>query len=325
MYNFATASVSPQDLQARLADIQKDALKLLDEGGVMKFNAATEWRGEAAALVRQSVQDQFALTDPTPIFMERREGVHGDTYEFEQLINTLRVVEYSPKSAPQIFTPRKGKWTISTSSYELAWGIDLMKIARRQHTVASFVEMAAQAWTRFYANLSMTAINVACATGVNDIKGRPVRTAASGSSVSKLELDGALRRMYAGNGGGLTIFGSRFALDAIFDHGATTDELKNELNVRGQIGTYRGARLVEVQDEFNMFYQNNSTVSGLPVERLIWIASGTPGAILLEKDMSFLDWEEVNTKEAVWSSGNRAELGTLVHTPSRYHVIQLAS
>lgn len=325
MYNFATASVSPTDLTARLNDIQADALKLLDEGGIMKFNAATEWRGDAAALVRQSVQDQFALTDPTPIFMERREGAHGDTYEFEKLINTLRVVEYSPKSTPQVFTPRKGKWTISTSSYELAWGIDLIKIMRRQHTIASFVNMAAEAWSRFYRDLTLTAIDTACGAGVNDIKGRPVRTAAAGASVAQPELDAALRRMYSGNGGGLTIFGSRYALDPIFGFGATTDELKNELNARGQIGVYRGARLVEMKDEFNQFYQEFAAVNAIPLERLLFISSGTPGAIMLEKDMSPLAWEVLDPRTAVWGSGNRAEVGTLVHTPSRYHVIQLTA
>jgi hypothetical protein len=324
MYNFATASVSPTDLTARLNDIQTDALKFLDEGGMTRFNSELKWRGDAAALIRQSVQDQFALTDPTPIFMERRDGEHGDTYEFEQLINTLRVVEYSPKSDPQIFTPRKGKWTISTSSYELAFGIDMFKVMRRQHSISDFVSMAAQAWTRFYANLSLTAINVGCATGVTDLKGRPVRTAAAGASVIQTELDAALRRMYAGNGGGLTIFGSRFALDPIFGFGATTDELKNELNARGQIGVYRGARLVEMKDEYNPFYGAWSNISGVPLENLLFISSGTPGAIMLEKDMSGLSWEDFDARAARWSSGNRAEVGTLVHTPSRYHVIQTA-
>lgn len=322
MYNFATASVSPTDLKSRLEAIQIDALKLLDEGGMTKFNSAIDWRGDAAALIRQSVQDQFALTDPTPIFMERRTGTHGDTYEFEQLINTLRVVEYSPKSDPQIFTPRKGKWTISTSSYELAFGIDMIKVMRRQHTFGEFVGMAAEAWARFYSNLTMTAINAGCATGVTDIKGRPVRTAAAGTAVTQPELDAALKRMYAGNGGGLTIFGSRFALDPIFGYGATTDELKNELNARGQIGVYRGAKLVEVKDEFNPFYGSFTNVGGVPLERLIWISSGTQGAILLEKDMSGLSWETFDPRAAQWASGNRAEVGTLVHTPSRYHVIQ---
>lgn len=324
LYNFATASVSRDGLKERLDALQNDAMKILDQGGVMAFNAETKWRGEAAALVRQSVEDVFAMSDLTPVFMERREGTHGDTYEFEKLINTLRVVEYSPQSDPQIFTPRKGKWTISTSMYELAYGIPLIKVARRQHTLGEFVSMAGEAWARFYAELAMKSIDTACATGVTDLKGRAVRTAAAGANVAKAEIDAALRRMYSGNGGGLTIFGSRYALDPIFDAGAVTEDLKNELNSRGEIGRYRGARLVEIKDDHNPFYASFTKVNGIDMEKLLFISSGTPGAILLEKDMSQFDWEIMDPRAGQWSTGNRADLGVLVHTPSRYHVIQLA-
>jgi hypothetical protein len=324
LYNFATASVSPADLTARLNDIQSDAIRFLNEGGISRLNAEMTWRGEAAALIRQSVEDTFAMTDLTPQFLERRTGTHGDTYEFEQLVNTLRVVEYSPKSDPQIFTPRKGKWTISTSMFEMAYGIDLFKVLRRQHTIGEFVSMAGEAWSRFYATLAMKTVDTACASGVTDLKGRAVRTAAAGANVAKAEIDAALRRMYAGNGSGLTIFGSRYALDPIFDMGATTEQLKNDLNARGQIGTYRGAKLVEIKDDFNQFSAQFTKVNGLDMEKLIFIGSGTPGAILLQKDMTQFDWETLDVKAGLWATGQRADVGTLCHTPSRYHVIQLA-
>ena len=323
LFNFATASVSREDRAARLADIQKDALKLLDEGGVSKFNSAVEWRGEAAALIRQSVIDGFEMTDPTPIFMERREGTLGDTYEFEQLINTLRVVEYSPMSAPQVFTPRKGVYTINTSSYELAFGIPLEKVMRRQHTIGEFVDLAAQAMVRHTRDITLTAIDLSTQGGAVDLKGRALRTAAAGANVAQTEIDAALRRMYAFNSG-VTIFGSRYALDPIYGYGATSDNLKEELNARGVIGAYRGARLVEMVDDHNIFYNSFSKVNGVDLEKLIFIAAGVPGAIWLEKDLSSLDWELMDVRKAQWSSGVRMEHGTLVHTPWRYHVIQLA-
>jgi len=324
LFNFATASVSKADLAARLEDVQKDAMKLLNEGGVSKFAAALEWRGEAAALVREAVLDTFRMTDPTPIFTERREGRLGDTYEFEQLINTLRVVEYSPQSDPQVFTPRKGLHTIKTSSFELAYGIPLQKVLVGQHTIGEFVGMAAEALTRHYADLTLTAIDKACAVGSTDIKGRPLRTMAAGTDVSKAEIDAALRRMHAYNSG-VTIFGSRYALDAIYTHGASqTEALANELNARGVIGSYRGARMVEMVDDHNLFYQSFSKVNGVDLEKLLFVAAGTPGAILLEKDLSALDWEEMNSRTAQWRQGVRFESGILVHSPHRYHVIQLA-
>src|SRR5690242_15155418 len=98
LYNFAKASVTRDELSEKLADIQKDAMEILSEGGVGAFAAKGEWRAAAAALVREAVIDGFKLSDPTPIFTERRDLNQGDTYEFEKLIPTGRVVEYSPQS-----------------------------------------------------------------------------------------------------------------------------------------------------------------------------------------------------------------------------------
>lgn len=325
LYNFNTASVAPDALQERLDAINTDLMKILDERGVIGVKNETKWREDSASLVRQSVEDKFAMFDPTPIFTERRTGAHGDTVEFDKLINTLRVVEFSPRSRPQIFTPRKGKWTISTSSYELAYGIPLEKVMNRQHTVEEFVDMAAEAWVRFYADLTFSTIDTACASGAVDMHGRALRTDAAGSDVVKTELDAALRRMQAGNGAGLTIFGSPYALAPIFDMGAAaTDAAADELQARGSIGRYRGARLVAVEDNYNMFYQSFTKVNGTDLEDLIFISSGTPGTILLEKDMSAWDHDDVDPRTMMWSTGTRAEVGTFCHTPSRYHVIDLS-
>jgi hypothetical protein len=324
MFNFATASVNRTDLDARLDAIQADAMKILGEGGVTAFNANTQWRGEAAALIRQSVQDIFAMTDPTPIFVDRRDGRYGDTYEFEELINTLRVVEYSPNSLPQVFTPRKGKYTIKTAMYELPFGIELVKLLSGQHTVGSFAQMAAEARVRFMHSFVLTAIDKACAVGTTDLKGRALRTTAGAADVSKSEIDSALRRMNAFNTG-VSIFGSRYALDAIYNHGATSDNLKDELNARGVIGRYRGANLVEMQDDHNLFYQNWAKVNGVDVDKLIFLAAGTKGAVLLDKDVRQLDWETLDPRAGMWTTGTRMDMGILVTKPWRYHVVQLAA
>ena len=323
IYNFAKASASRAETVEKLAAVQADAMKLLNAGGISKFAAATEWRGEAAKLIREVVVDTFKMSDPTPIFTERRDAKLGDQHEFTRLFNTLRVVEYSPQSLPTSFTPRKGKWVIKTSSFELPFGIPLAKVMTGQHELGEFAVMAGQALTRHYINLTLTAIDTACATGVVDLKGRAVRTAAAGADVLKTEIDAALRRMNAFNSG-VTIFGSRWALDPIYSFaGALSENLKDELNARGVIGTYRGAKMVEMTDDFNTFYASFSKVNGVDLDKLIFIASGEPGAILLERDMSGLDYEVLDPRSAQWSSGIRFDHGILVHTPSRYHVIEL--
>ncbi len=324
LMNFRKASSTEDVRQKKLAAIQKDLLDVLDNGGVGAFAANPELQFKIATLFRETVVDGFSMTDPTPIFTERREGRLGDKHEFTKLINTLRVVKYAPMSEPLIFTPRKAKYTISTAMYELPVGIDLQKILTRQHEISEFADMSAQAITRHYVNLTLTAIDTACATGTQDIRGRNLRTAAAGVDLAQAELDGQLRRMYASGMDGLTVFAHRYALDPIFDFAANTDNANDELRARGVLGVYRGARLVSVQDEYNIWTSAFTSINGVDWEKLIFVASGTPGAILLERDLSALNWQELDPERAWFRTGVRWDHGILVHSNWRYGVIELA-
>lgn len=323
--NFTKASVTKAENAEKLAAINTDLLGLLDKGGVSALDMAKQWRIDAAALVREAVQDEFLLTDPTPLFVETRTGVQGDTYEFEKLVNTLRAIEYSPGASPTAFTPRKAKYGIKTAQWEIPFGIELKKIMSRQYSVGDIAVMAAQAKVRHYQNFVLTAINAACGASVVDQRGRLVRTAAAGSAVAKAELDAAIRRIISATGAAATIYASRFAIDPIYDAGATLGGFlsQKELQDRGVLGGYRGAAIVEMKDEFNMFYQSFANASNIPLEKLIFISSGKPGAIMLERDMAALQYEELNVREAMWNSSIRMDHGILVHTPWAFHVIAL--
>lgn len=324
LMNFRKASSTADERQQKLAAIDSDLYQILKADGMGGLQARPDFQFKMATLFRETVIDGFSMTDPTPIFTERREGELGNTYEFEKLINTLRVVKYAPMSEPLIFTPRKAKYTISTGMYELSVGIDLQKILTRQHTVASFADMSSQAVQRHYVNLVLTAIDNACATGVTDARGRDLRTAAAGADLAKAELDEQLRRMYASGQSGLTVFAHRYALDPIFDFGADTDSSKDELRQRGQIGVYRGAKLVSMEDEYNMWTQSFTSINSIDWEKLVFVASGNPGAILLERDLSALEWQKVDTERAWFRTGVRWDHGILVHSNWRYGVIELA-
>lgn len=322
-YNFRTASATRDENKAKLDALQEDFIGLMNEGGVARIDAEPLFKMKAAQLIRQTVIDEFSITDPTPIFTERRDARLGDTIEFEELLNGFRVVQYSPMSHPQIFTPTKGKYTIKTSMKELAFGIDLQKILTRQHTVAEMSSMAANALTRHYVNLTLTAIDSA-ATG-NDIRGRPLRTTAAGADVTQAELDAALRRMGQYNTG-ITIFAARYALDPIFNMLKTDggNEIKNDLQQRGLLGFYRGAKIVALQDDYNLYTGAFTKVNGRDWEKLIFISGAQPGATLLERDLSALNWNELDQETAWFRTGIRFDHGITVFKPWRYHVIQLA-
>lgn len=323
-FNFRTASATREENKAKLDALQDDFIRLMNEGGYSAIEAEPKFKMRAAQLIRQTVIDEFSMSDPTPIFTERREARLGDKVEFEQLLNGFRVVQYAPLSHPQIFSPTKGKYTIKTAQYELPFGIDLMKVLLRQHSVAEMTSMAAQALTRHYVKLTLTAIDTACQAGAQDIRGRALRTAAAGADVTQPELDAALRRMGQYNSG-ITIFGSRYALDPIFAMLKTDggDDIKSELQRRGLLGFYRGAKIVALEDDYNMYTGAFTTVNGQDWEKLIFIAGAQPGATLLERDLSPLNWEKLDVETGWFRTGVRFDHGITVSKPWRYHVIDL--
>jgi hypothetical protein len=328
-YNFRVANATKSENEQKIKDIESDLLGILEADGVSGLKAEPKFQARMAKLIREVVVDEFSMTDPTPIFTERRSGTLGDTVEFERLISTLRVVKYSPQSHPLVFTPRKAKYTITTAMHELAFYLPLFQILTRQHSVSEYTTMAAEALTRHYVNLTLTAINAACAQGALDMKGRALRTVQTTGQVDvqKASLDAAIRRLGSYNPGQLTIFGSRWALDPIFDIAASVggDDLKSELVQRGMIGRYRGAKLVALEDDYNEYLGGFTKVAGMDWERLVFVATPTPGAVLLERDLSPLQWEELDSEKATFRTGIRMDHGIMVHKPQNYHVIQLAA
>lgn len=318
--NFRKASCDTATRTAKLDALQQDFVNILDNGGVGRFASELGFQYKAASLFRETVIDGFSMTDPTPLFTERREGNMGDTYEFERLINTSRVVKYTPGSHPLSFTPRKGKYTISTAAYELPLQMDLMKVLTRQHTIAELSDMAAESIRRHYVNLTLTAIDSAV-EGQNDINGRALKTAVGGADITQATLDAQLRRMGTYNNN-MVIFGSKWALDPIFDFAADTDPARDELRARGVLGTYRGALIVAVEDDYDIYRTQWTEINAVNWEKLVWIAGDTPGAILLERDLSPLDYQELDPKRAMFTSSVRWDHGILVHSPWRYAVLE---
>ena len=324
LYNFRVAKHERAALDEKMKDLNADFLRLMEEGGVSAIKADPKFQMRAGQLIRETIVDGFSMTDPTPIFTERRDARLGDKIQVERLINTFRVVKYAPLSHPLVFTPRKAKYTMTTSSYELPFGLDLIKVMTRQHTIGELAAMGSEALTRHYVNLTLTAVSAAAANGVNDMRGRPLRTqiASPATDITKAALDAQIRRMSQYNTG-LTIFASQFALNPIFDFGATTEVSKEELRTRGQIGTYRGAKLVAIQDDYNEYYGEFTKVGTKPLEELVFLSGSVPGATLLERDLSPLNWEELDVEKAQFRTGVRFDHGIFVHSPWRYGIVEL--
>ena len=170
------------------------------------------------------------------------------------------------------------------------------------------------------------AVDTACAAGTTDQRGRDLRTAAAAADVAQAELDAQLRRMYSYNDQ-VVIYGHRYALDPILDFAGganAADSAKEELRQRGWIGTYRGASLVAVSDEHDMWRNQFTSINGTDWESLIFLSGGTPGAILMERDLSALNWQDMDPERAFFRTGVRWDHGILVHSNWRYGVIDMS-
>lgn len=325
IHNFRVASMTPEVRTAALEALTTDLEKLHRENPGMGIVEAVEsepkFKLKMSKLIREAVTDEIAITDLTPVLTERRTATLGDKLEVEVKFNNLRVVQYSPQSHPLVFSPVKGKYTVSTEMFELAWGIELFKVMTRQHKLEDFVQYAAQAVTRHYQQFTLGGLYTGL-WGQTDPRSRPLSTDLSATSpdITKVALDAALRRM----GTNVVIYGSRYALTPIFEFGAVSESQKDEFYRRGVIGSYRGARMAVVDPDFHVLTQKWTAVKGIDWEKLIFIVNqGEKPAVFYERDLTPLNWSTLDPKTSVMEAGTRMDHGLFVNAPHNAHVIRL--
>jgi len=265
-------------------------------------------------LIRQLAQDQFALTDPSPLFVNRASAELGQTLEVEEVVNTMKAVRRHPGSHPLAFTPSKRKYPVTTAQYDLPFAIDLEKILRRQLSADVFVDHAAEALSRLYVETVLGAVEAAVSG--NDHYGRAM-TSSVGTAVDATTLDAALRRMGDINSD-VFIAGRYWALFPITGFTGYSDVAAEEIRRTGMIGRYKGARLVVLRDDFNFYYN-----SGSIADDVIYLGGSEKGAWLHERDVSALDYQSIDPEKAWIKNGFRVDFGVTVLQPWKYHIINI--
>lgn len=107
----------------------------------------------------------------------------------------------------------------------------------------------------------------------------------------------------------VTIIGRASMVDQISDFTGYADEAKEELRLRGRLGTYRGANIVQVIN-----YTDEDDNSYIPANEL-WVFGGTVGKFALYGGMQVKSWEENTVDYRHYRS--RKDLGGLVHHPEQ--------
>jgi hypothetical protein len=304
---------------SRTEDQIKEGKEALNEAfakykKVGEVAADPKFQFEVAELVRQLATDQFMLTDPSPMFVNRQDARLGDTIEIEETVNTMKAVRRHPASHPLAFTPTKRKYPITTIQYDLPFAMDLEKIIRRQLDASVFVDHAAEALSRIMVSTTLGAIDTAC-TG-NDHYSRALRASVA-TNVDATTLDGVLRSLGDVNSDTF-IAGRYYTLFPILGFTGYADVALEEIRRTGMIGTYKGARIIVLRDDFNWFY-NEATIA----DDKIYLGGADKGAWLYERDVSALDYQSMDTEKAWLKSGFRTDFSVTVLQPWKYRVIEI--
>lgn len=309
--NLRVASRTPDEIQE-----QKEALRteFAKRTSISDIQADPKFVADVASLTRQLAEDMFDLSDPTPLFVNRKGALLGDTVELEETINTMKAVRRHPGSHPLAFTPTKRKYPLTSKQYDLPFYMDLEKILRRQSDPGVFVDHAAEALSRLYVETVLGAIDAAC-TG-NDHYGRALRSSVA-TSVDQTTLDAALRNLGDVNSD-VFIAGRFYALFPVLGFTGFSDVALEEIRRTGMIGTYKGARVVVLRDDFNFFY-NAATI---PDNRL-YLGGSDKGAWMLERDVSALSYSSLDPEKAILKNGFRVDMGVTVLQPWKYRVIAI--
>jgi hypothetical protein len=312
-----TASRTKDDMDEAIATLNE---KFNSYKSIGALQADQEFVYKAGELVRQLAEDMFLMSDPTDLIYERRAGPQlGQWYEFEEHVNTARVVQRSLGGKPRVFTPHKKKYEIQPEDWRVDFGFKLELIGTGQIDVRVWVEQMADAISRYYVEQGLNALDIACAAGVEDAHGRPVRTVVNADDVTTTGINEALRRLGDVNPDTM-IIGRYYALYPLFSMDSSLSEVSHEeFRQRGAIGRFRGATVVVLRDSYNPFYKKAS----VPVDR-IYIAGGEKGAVLSETNMSSFNYSTVDPEELHFRVGTKGRTSFDVFKPWKYHVIEIA-
>lgn len=278
------------------------------------LKALNDNRVEIAETIVQLIADDLSVVDPTAFLVQTRTTGFTDKNLFQRLEGTLKVVNRSYGSKPLSQRLSASEFTYSTSMKEIAVEIPLEEVVGGRITPAQVVEAMAYAIARYKVSLVLDAIDTAV-TAVQD------HTLLAGYNLRYTGFtEGNLQKAIDGmqdDGGAPTIFARHQALyPTIRSFTGWGPEQKGQFTERGQVGSYLGAPIVTLVDNYSRLLGGHQIAANR-----VYVASATPGAWLIDKDVSFLNWAIIDERTATFSTGIRLENGVLVWDPHQYRIL----
>lgn len=107
----------------------------------------------------------------------------------------------------------------------------------------------------------------------------------------------------------VTIIGRATAVDHISEFSGYADEAKEEIRLRGRLGTYRAANIVQVVN-----YTDENDESYIP-DNEVWVFGGTVGKFAMYGGLQVKGWDENTVDYRHYRA--RKDIGGLVHHPEQ--------
>jgi hypothetical protein len=273
-------------------------------------------RVEIADTIVQLITDDLSVVDPTPLLVSKRTQGFTDKNLFQRMEGTLKVVNRSYGSKPLSQRLSASEFSYSTSMKELAVEIPLEEVVGGRITASQVVSAMAYAIARYKVSLVLSAISAA-------VTATPDHTGLSGynlryTGVTEDNLSKAVDGM-RDDGDAPTIFARHQALyPAIRTFAGWGTIQQGQYLERGEVGQFLCASVVTIIDNYSRLLGGHQ-IDG----NKVWVASQTPGAWLIEKDVTFLNWALVDQRSATFSTGIRLEDGVFVYEPWRYRILDV--
>lgn len=274
------------------------------------------WHREQAATLQSQLDYQFTF-----------ENLFGTYFQVKSVGEFEKLYVRERRGLKVFYTSRGGyieESQLKTEDWELprdTLGFHVSEHADKlranfAETIETLVGLAEERWNaevnRRMFNLLQEAVPSSSPYYVN----------AAGTGLTKPVLDTALRQVRDAikpNGQGpvpVTIIGRAAGVDQISDFAGYADEALEEVRIRGRLGSYRAANIVQVIN-----YTDENGASYIPEDE-VWVFGGTVGLFALYGEMQVKSWEE-NTVDYRHYRG-RKDIGGLIHHPEQARRIKIA-
>lgn len=225
---------------ANASRLEGAALELSNR--IAKMAKTPQGMNELAQLITENLEEEMRAYDLRPLLFETKTRQENETVEYKRKgkFRAYQITRggYVPKS--QIF---QDVVTASPDEFAVRPSCHLDQLEQgRISSVNELIDGAMQALLTEYARYFYAILEEAVGNDVNADNYAEVT-----GEVDKVTLDKMIHWAAGNGGGGVSVVGTHQSLAPVLDFAGHTDNMKDEIQRTGDLGLYRGAQLVKLE------------------------------------------------------------------------------